>query len=517
MTVVNTNVIGNNARRLMGIHSSKLFTSSQRLSSGLRINSAKDDAAGLAISNRLKAQIGGLTVAARNANDGISMIQTAEGAMNEISTLLMRMRDLSVQAASDNNSSSDRISLQDEIKELRNEITAIASNTSFGGGLKLLDGTFTSKVMHIGAYKNENVSLSINNAKASVLGRYSINSGIDSDLITSSTTADNELDFTATHVAGDDLVIVSDTVKAVGTTNSYTVTIDANDSAEEIASAVNDSTASHGVTASAITKVKLDGLTANATVSFSLVSGSNTSNTSASISATAVTTSDLSALVSVINSNTSVTGISAETGSSNAEIILTHATGAYIGIHNFTTAGDEAGIDVTALKDDGTESTAAETITDNTGTSIGDSTLVGGYLTLSSHESFTIAEGTAADGLFDATTAQSGTLSAVSTLDVSTQAGANNAIETIDGALKQIDKNRASLGAIMNRMQASAQNALSTRENVSTARSRVLDADFSLEVSEFSKNNILMQAAQSMLSQANQQPQLALQLLQSLG
>ena len=279
MTTVNTSVIGNNARRQMGLHNAALFTSSQRLSSGLRINSAKDDAAGLAISNRLKAQIGGLSVAARNANDGVSMLQTAEGAMDQIGSLLMRMRDLSVQAASDNNSSSDRITIQDEIKQLRNEVTSIAENTSFGGGLKLLDGTFTSKILHVGAYKNENVSFSINNAKAGVLGRYSANSGVASDLITSATTADNELDFTATHVAGDDIAIVSDTVKAVGTSNSYTVAIDANDSAEEIATAINGSTSSHGVTASAVTKAKLDGLSGNSTVSFSLVSGSNTSST----------------------------------------------------------------------------------------------------------------------------------------------------------------------------------------------------------------------------------------------
>ena len=128
-----------------------------------------------------------------------------------------------------------------------------------------------------------------------------------------------------------------------------------------------------------------------------------------------------------------------------------------------------------------------------------------------------MTEGTAADGLFDGTTAQSATLAAVSAMDVSTQSGANNAIETIDGALKQIDNNRATLGAIMNRLEASSNNSLSARENINQAKSRVVDADFSQEVSEFSKNNILRQSAAAMLSQGNAVPQLALTLLQSIG
>lgn len=514
MSVVNTNIIGNNSRRFLQLHQSKLATSANRLSSGLRINSAKDDAAGLAISDRLRAQVGGLSVAARNANDGISMIQTAEGAMNEVTNLLMRMRDLAVQAASDNNSSNDRISIQDEISQLRTEVTAIATNTAFGGGLKLLDGTFTSKTLHIGAYKDQNVSISINNAKASVLGRYSLNSSTANDQLTDAVDAATTVAFGTTNVNGDDLSITSNTVTKVGTTTSYTVSIDADASAEEIASAINAETSNTGVSASATTKVKIDNLNANGNVTFTLLSGSNTSNTSVAISSTAVTTSDLSALLDEINSNTSVTGVSASVGSSNAELILTHSEGAYIAIQDFTNdAADDETIDVTALTDDGTESAAATTLT----SSVNDSSIIGGYLTMSASESFTVTEGTAADGLFNATTAQTASLSALSAMDASTQAGANNAIETIDGAIAMIDTNRATLGAIMNRLEASSKNALATRENVQVARSRVLDADFSLEVSEFTKNNVLMQAAQAMLTQGNSQPQLALQLLQNLG
>ncbi|MBL4899305.1 MAG: flagellin [Colwellia sp.] len=164
-----TNISSLNAQRNLSKSGMDLSTSMQRLSSGMRINSAKDDAAGLQISNRLTSQIKGLAVAQRNANDGISMMQTAEGAMQESTNILQRMRELSLQSANGSNSGDDRAALQKEVTALQAELTRIADTTSFGDQ-KLLDGTFTSKAFQVGANANEVISVSIASAKASDLG-----------------------------------------------------------------------------------------------------------------------------------------------------------------------------------------------------------------------------------------------------------------------------------------------------------------------------------------------------------
>ncbi|WP_042143001.1 flagellin N-terminal helical domain-containing protein, partial [Pseudoalteromonas sp. '520P1 No. 412'] len=163
---VSTNVSSLNAQRNLSKSGSDLATSMQRLSSGMRINSAKDDAAGMQISSRLTSQINGLGVAQRNANDGISMAQTAEGAMQESSSILQRMRDLSLQSANGSNSSADREALQKEVSALQTELTRIADTTSFGGQ-QLLDGTFGSKDFQIGSNANETISVSLSSIKAS--------------------------------------------------------------------------------------------------------------------------------------------------------------------------------------------------------------------------------------------------------------------------------------------------------------------------------------------------------------
>jgi flagellin len=148
--VINTNVMSLNAQRNLGKSQSALSKSMQRLSSGMRINSAKDDAAGLAISDRMTSQIRGLNQAVRNANDGISLAQTAEGAMQEATNILQRMRELAVQSANDSNTSADRASLQKEVSQLQNELNRIAETSEFNNQ-KLLDGSFTSSLFQVGA------------------------------------------------------------------------------------------------------------------------------------------------------------------------------------------------------------------------------------------------------------------------------------------------------------------------------------------------------------------------------
>ena len=174
--IINTNMASLNAQRNLSTSQMALSTSLQRLSSGLRINSAKDDAAGLAISTRMSSQINGLTQAARNANDGISMAQTAEGALSQISDNLQRMRELSVQAANGTNSSGDRAAIQSEISQLQQEINRVANQTAFNG-TNLLDGTLSNAQFQVGANANQTINAQVNNAQASAIGSYALTSG----------------------------------------------------------------------------------------------------------------------------------------------------------------------------------------------------------------------------------------------------------------------------------------------------------------------------------------------------
>ena len=170
--VINTNVASLNAQRNLNTSANSLATSLQRLSSGLRINSAKDDAAGLAISERFSTQIRGLNQAARNANDGISLAQTAEGALAEIGNNLQRIRELSVQSANATNSASDRAALQAEVAQLVSEIDRVAVQTDFNG-TKLLNGSFTSQSFQIGANAGQTITVdNIASARASSLGQF---------------------------------------------------------------------------------------------------------------------------------------------------------------------------------------------------------------------------------------------------------------------------------------------------------------------------------------------------------
>ena len=183
MTTINTNVMSMTAQRNLGTTSSSLATSMQRLSSGLRVNSAKDDAAGLAISERMNAQVRGLSVAARNANDGISLAQTAEGALGKVGDMLQRMRELAVQSANASNNSSDRTALQAEVTQLRQEIDRVAKTTSFNG-TKLLDGTFANATFQVGANAGEGIAIdSIVSASSATLGQLG-----DTDLFVSNVT-----------------------------------------------------------------------------------------------------------------------------------------------------------------------------------------------------------------------------------------------------------------------------------------------------------------------------------------
>ena len=512
---INTNVASLNAQRNLSASQTNLAKSMQRLSSGLRINSAKDDAAGLAISDRMTSQIRGLNQATRNANDGISLAQTAEGAMQESTNILQRMRELAVQSANDTNSASDRASLQSEVDQLKQELTRIAETTTFNGK-KLLDGSMISAQFQVGANAGETISFGIGSARSTDLGNHS--------LTTNNATAGGIEVATATNADSQANTVKAQTLTVVGKEGSSTVDVTAGDSAAKIAEAVNTKSGETGVTATAKTTATLGTLSADGSVSLNL-QGTNT--TAIGITAT-VLKDDLSNLASAINEQAGNTGITAKLSDDKKSITLEQSAGYDIKISDFVHGGAGVGgttatFEVTgsegiavALTDTAGADAAAETaaIAANT-----DSTTVGGQVSFASSASFNVTSSiaNAAGSIFNNATANAAnvsTLQSINTLDITSVDGSSKAIEAVDGALMQIDNMRGDLGAVQNRFESTIANLQNISENISAARSRILDADIAQETSKMTSQNILQQAGVSILAQANQAPQLALSLLQ---
>ena len=490
--VINTNVPSLNAQRNLDSSQSSAATSLERLSSGLRINSAKDDAAGLAIANRFTAQINGLNQAARNAADGISLAQTAEGALQEVTNNLQRIRELSVQAANATNSLSDRQALQDEVDQLVAEIDRVAGSANFNG-VTLLDGSFTAQVFQVGANANETVTVTgVVDSRSSQLGLNEIEdtslaATINSSSIANGAAAETDLDITV----------------GSGTTqqSALNVTYGANSGADEIAAAINSAANGIGVTATASNTATLDNLGGAGAISFTLqttVAGAASSNVA--ISTTVAATSDLTNVLDAINAQTGTTGISASFSSSTARDSITLSTtdGRNIAIDTVAGAGTQT-LDLTGQ--DGTTVTMTEGGTDG-GIATGGISLAssGGAIGL------TAAAGPLATGV--------STLSNVNSLLVTSAANAQSAIEVIDAALTQIAAGRSDLGAIQNRFESVVTSAQIASENASASRSRIVDADFAAETANLTKSQILTQAGISVLAQANAQPQQVLALLQ---
>lgn len=494
--VINTNVLSLNSQRNLNKSQSSLATSLQRLSSGLRINSAKDDAAGLAISDRMTSQIRGLNQASRNANDGISLAQTAEGALAQTGDLLQRMRELSVQSANATNSSSDRAALQSEVNQLVEEIDRISSTTEFNG-LKLLDGSFTAKSFQVGANNNQTIDVSISGAGASDLSNSAITAtNATADFGTASTS-------NATSGVAAAGVIGAQTLSLAGAAGSTTVSVSAGDSAFSVANAITAKEADTGITADATNTSTLSGLGADGTVSLTL--GTGTSGSEKTISA-AVTTGDLSALSNEINKVSGTTGITAKEEA--GVLTLTQADGKNITLESFTNSG--GGVIQAASTDVGVSS---ETLTSG-GL---DSVSITGTITFDSKDSFSVSSNLAdsAGSIFDGAAAvvHSSSAQALNTVDISSADGAQQALKIIDSALGSVNSFRADLGATQNRFDATISSLNTTSENLSAARSRILDTDFAAETANLTRSQILQQAGTAMLAQANQVPQGVLSLL----
>ncbi|HBV20901.1 MAG TPA: flagellin [Nitrosomonas sp.] len=482
---INSNIASLNAQRNLNMSQTSLNTSLERLSSGLRINSAKDDSAGLAISERMTSQIRGLNQAVRNANDGISLAQTAEGAMNEIGNNLQRIRELSIQSANATNSASDRAALQAEVSQLTSEITRVASQTQFNG-TNLLDGSFLNQSFQVGANANQTINVtSIGDSRATALG---------SNILSTNGTAMGTATATAADVSGGNGVLVE--ADLVITTNkgatgaiSYAVGSDA----KTIAAAINSAAADVGVTATASNSATLGNVGSAGTVTMTLNGNS--------ISANVTDASDLSGLASAINGLQSLTGVTASFAdpTNKSVISLTTTDGRDIALQDFNNSGATKTADFTA----------GVTTRQLTGGAATDSAIATGTVELtSSAGQITVGNGNA--DVFGATTSA---FSSVATVDITSSTGAQTAIKTLDAALAQINSSRGDLGAIQNRFSSAIANLQTTSENLSASRSRIQDADFAAETANMTRGQILQQAGTAILAQANSLPNNVLSLL----
>jgi len=471
-----------------------LQTSLNRLSSGLRINSAKDDAAGLAIASRMSAQISGINQAVRNANDAISLSQTAEGALSKSSDILTRIRDLSVQSANDTNSGSDRVALQQEVGQLQQELNRIANETQFNGK-NLLDGSFAAQQFQVGANANQTITVGMSSAKSSAMGNQSV-----------TTTGTAGAPVAATVASG---AVAASTVTAAATLTiaglkTSTVNVAAGDSAGDVKSAINRVSADTGVSATATTKASLT-VSAASTFTFDLTALNSSASTvtasnTAHISANVTNTNDLSGLADAINAKSGQTGITAIANA--GKISLKSETGDDINIGNFGTS-------VTG----GTMAFAGDDATPTSATiGAGQGARVAGQIQFNSSQSFSMTDTSAQFGT-TAATAQGSTLSSVGAIDITSQAGANSAITVVDSALDFVNGLRAKLGSVQNRVENTISNLSATSENLTAARSRIQDADFAAETASLTRSQVLQQAGMAMLAQANAQPNQVLTLL----
>ena len=391
---INQNISAMNTYSRLTAANTAKSNSLAKLSSGLRINKAGDDAAGLSISEKMRGQVSGLNQAAKNAQDGISLIQTAEGALNETHSILQRMRELAVQSANDTNTGADRKEIQKEMDQLSEEITRIANNTEFNTQ-NLLDGSYSGK-FHIGANDGQNMELTVGDMRAG-------NLGVERVVATTIAAAGAEISADASSLFNSDLA-------------GGTLTIDGTD-----------------VTLTAV--AALDG------------------------SGTPITAADIAGALTTDLTSAGINSDYTATADGNNIVITSAATGEDV---TMSISGDGA-------------------------TELG--------LTGSATGSDEIAAGTYG-------------------IDISTQTAADSAIATIDGAISSVSTERSKLGAVQNRLDHTINNLTATSENLSAAESRIRDVDMAQEMMAFTKNNILSQAATSMLAQANQMPQSVLQLLQ---
>jgi flagellin len=465
---INTNISSLTAQRNSTRTQNDLATSIARLSSGLRINSAKDDAAGLAISERFTSQIRGLNQAARNANDGISLAQVAEGGLSSVNSNLQRIRELAVQSANSTNSSSDRAALQQEVSQLVTEVDRVATQTQFNG-LNLLDGTFAAQQFQVGANAGQTIAISsIASARTSSLGQYAgfnqagVSIGTASNTPTASTVTVGGATVSLGTIATDAQAIVS----AIASSGIPGLTASAN------ATTVPSGTQALTATAAGTAIITVNGLAINVNNAV----GNATTNRANTVAA--------------LNAQSAVTGVVATDNGSGISL----------------SAADGRNVTVSFGAGTATGATIADF-------GLAPAATTGATINLTYQAPSGVTGNMVFAGAYAATDAIAATGTAMSAVDISTVQGANAALSAVDAALTAINSSRAALGAIQNRFSSTIENLTTSSENLTASRSRIQDADFAVETANLARAQILQQAGTAMIAQANQLPSQVLQLL----
>ncbi|OYO30435.1 flagellin [Janthinobacterium sp. PC23-8] len=477
-SVINTNTASLNAQRNLSTSQSALSTSLQRLSSGLRINSAKDDAAGLAISERFTSQIRGLDQAKRNANDGVSLLQTAEGSLKSTGDILQRVRELSVQSSNATNSAGDRKAIQAEVGQLLSEADRISQTSEFNG-LKLLDGSFGSASFQVGANAGQTIQATTANFRTNNYGNNQSSAAPPANVTTGTAYSTGTFDIQGLKTAS--------------------VSVATTDTAQTLAASINAKTADTGVTATAKTEESVK-FTAGAVYSLAVTSD-NTTASNVTFTVGATNASGLASAVSAFNDVSSTTGVMAKLNDAKDGLVLTNVAGNNITLKNNSATASFTSASIGA---DGTATAALTVATTNTAASMG-------YISMNSDKGFSIGNDTGAGK--SGVAAGAASLNAVSSIDVSTVKGANDALKILDSALASVNSQRASFGALQSRFETAVSNLESTSENLSASRSRIQDTDFASETAKLTRGQILQQAGTAMLAQANSLPNGVLSLL----
>ncbi len=502
--IINTNIGSLNAQRNLTMSQTAMATAMQRLSSGLRINSAKDDAAGLAISDRFSTQIRGLNQAVRNANDGISLSQTAEGALGTISDNLQRIRELAVQSANATNNSSDRAALDLEVQQRIAEIERVASQTNFNGQ-RILDGTFGSAAFQVGANVGETISVSLGTSmKASSIGQIA--------------TGTSSVEVTTANVTGTGTI-------QVGSGTAATISL------AKAGSGAGQTVGSAYAKAAAINSAGVSGLSVTATnnIEFAIAATTGTAagdtyslringqdifsayNQNAS---GALTTQQITDAINAQSSNTGVTAtltggdlrLSAADG---RDIAIAQAFGGAAGGGISASTAGSSTVNGVVYRDGTLTTTLADAVANSTVAGA----VNGGTLTLTASENIVITGDGAILGFAAANTTIAKDTTTLSSGNVKTVTAANDLMNRVDSALTAVSNLRSTFGAIQNRFESTIANLATTAENLTASRSRILDADFASETAALSRAQILQQAGTAMVAQANQLPQGVLALL----
>ena len=524
MATINTNIASINAQRNLAFSGKSLNTTMQRLSSGLRVNSAKDDAAGLAISERMLTQVKGLTVASRNANDGISLAQTAEGALGKIGDMLQRIRELAVQAGNATNSPSDRAALQLEVKQLADEVDRVAKQTNFNGQ-KMLDGSFAGAVFQVGANSGDNITLgTLVDTRSEQLS--SVTYGTTARL----QDADTATAYGQPIAAGTLQINGKNGLVALGSIAP------ANNGLErmgQVVEAINAKTYEHGITAylnkpEGSNEVKIDFMsdgiytdgTRYLTVEFfgftPQTTGVGPTNPNASTlylpnhdldtamqATTAATgapgnsTSDKQLYTDVATALTAAVFPPPHTANMDTTVNpLSQALQDYLAAVNAAVYNDSSIPPPNDRLDTVQANAALREFRNTYRVAVLDSNI-------KEETGMGIGSNSGAAGEHG-----------IANIDVSTQEGAWVALKKVDSAIDQVNSARATLGAVQTRFETAVNNIDIQVENLSAARGRIVDADFAKETANLARVQILQQAGMAMVAQANQIPQNVLQLLQ---